>query len=108
MQLQKLLGLSSLVLLGNVVGSFADLEANEIPKQCKPICEPIVQRSDQCDRKTPSDYAEMECICKLDNASKLIPLCEACVAKYHAIVSDDNNLHDNGMLAVDATITPNG
>lgn len=97
MQLQKFFALSSLVLLGNIVGTLADIEADEVPRQCQQVCDSIVQRSDHCDRTTNDDRAEKECMCKLQDASTVIPQCEACVAKYHSEVSDDNDPHDNGM-----------
>lgn len=97
MQLQKLFALSSLVLLGNVVGTLADLEPDEVPKQCQQVCQSVVQRSQQCDKNTQDDHAEKECMCKLKDASTVVPQCEACVAKYHSEVSDHSNPHDNGM-----------
>lgn len=104
MQLQKLFALSSLALLGNVVGTLADVEADEVPKQCKQVCDSIVQRSEQCDKDTHDDHAEKECMCKLKNASTVVPQCEACVAKYHSEVSDDSDPHDNGMRNWDLLI----
>lgn len=96
MQLQKLFALSTLALLGNVVGTLADLEADEVPKECKQVCDSVVQRSNQCDNETHDDRAEKECMCKLKDASSVIPRCEACVAKYHSEVSDHSDPHDNG------------
>lgn len=98
MQLQKFLALSGIVLLGNVVGTLADLEPDEVPQQCKQVCNSIVERSDHCDRTTHDDHAEKECMCKLENASTVVPQCEACVAKFHSEVSDHSDPHDNGML----------
>lgn len=97
MQLQSFFTLASLALLGNAVGTLADLEADEVPQQCRQICQSIVQRSQECDRNTHDDHAEKECMCKLNNASTVIPQCEACVAKYHNEVSDHSEPHDNGM-----------
>lgn len=97
MQLQKFFALSILALLGNVVDTLADLESNEVPKQCKQVCDSVVQRSQKCDNDTHDDHSEKECMCKLKDASTVVPQCEACVAKYHSEVSNHSDPHDNGM-----------
>lgn len=98
MHLKNLLSLSSLLLLSNVIGTIADLEADEVPGKCMRVCRPVVRRSEKCDKDTDDDHAEKECMCLMENASSVIPRCEACVARYHDEVSDHNDPHDNGTL----------
>lgn len=104
MHLSKLASLSSILILANVLGTVADVDFDEVPHQCIDVCRPVVHGSKRCDKETRGDTAEKECMCKLDNAARVIPKCEACVAKFHHELDDDDDdddddgPHDNGML----------
>jgi hypothetical protein len=37
------------------------------------------------------DRAELECVCRAQNANTLIPTCEACVAQFDRRDNDDND-----------------
>ncbi|KAL5049430.1 hypothetical protein BDW71DRAFT_160535 [Aspergillus fruticulosus] len=91
MRVQKLLTISSLILAGNVAFG-ADLDRDDVPSDCHSACDPLVSISQQCDRQNDNDEAEARCICEADNATSLIPQCEACIAEY----SNDSDPHDNG------------
>ncbi|KAL4988920.1 hypothetical protein BDW68DRAFT_176420 [Aspergillus falconensis] len=90
MRVQKLLTISSLILAGNVAFG-ADLDRDDVPSDCHSACDPLVSISQQCDRQNDNDEAEARCICEADNATSLIPQCEACIAEY----SNDSDPHDN-------------
>jgi hypothetical protein len=40
---------------------------------------------------TDDDRAELECVCRAQNANTLIPACEACVAQFDRRDKDDND-----------------
>lgn len=69
-----------------------DVDANDLPSQCKDVCAPVVSLTSSCDSKTnDDDTAELNCICKDPRAAKSLPECDACISKF----SKDGR--DNGM-----------
>lgn len=87
MHLPTTLALSALLLASFVA---ADVEDDEVPKECKEVCAPVVSITESCDNKTDDDKKETECVCKGKDMSSILPLCDACIAQN----SDDG--HDNG------------
>lgn len=100
MHFNKILPLSSILILSKVLGSIADVDPDEVPTRCIGVCRPVIQGSRRCDNQTRTDTAEMQCMCRLANATTVIPRCEACVAEFHTEIDDDPDAdpHDNGML----------
>ncbi|KAJ5242995.1 uncharacterized protein N7469_001322 [Penicillium citrinum] len=48
-----------------------DVDANDLPSQCKDVCAPVVSLTSSCDSKTnDDDTAELNCICKDPPSSK--------------------------------------
>lgn len=92
-----------------------DVERDDVPSQCQDVCEKVVKWSKDCDDKfdhrrrrsaggllkvrdddddddDDNDDKELQCICNSDKASTVLPICEACIAKYN------RKGHDNGTL----------
>ncbi|KAL4740546.1 hypothetical protein BDV11DRAFT_185096 [Aspergillus similis] len=92
MHVQQFLIISSLILAGNVAFG-ADLDQNDVPSDCHSACDTLISISQQCDNQTDDDAAEARCICGANDASSIIPQCEACIAQYRSGNPPDN---DNG------------
>lgn len=98
MRPQQLAALFAFLSLGYLVAADIDIDHDDVDKrECWDVCKPIVRLSNDCDHKyDDDDRAELNCVCSGPNARTLIPLCEACVAKYDDD-DDDDDRHDNGM-----------
>lgn len=67
-----------------------DVDANDLPTECKEVCSPVVSLTASCDAKTSDDdTAELSCICKGKNAASILPMCDACITKYSKDGSDN-------------------
>ncbi|KAJ5152214.1 hypothetical protein N7492_010509 [Penicillium capsulatum] len=72
---------STLSLASSIVAQ--DIDANDLPTQCKDVCAPVVSLTASCDKKTSDDdTAERNCVCKDSRAAKSIPVCAACLTTY--------------------------
>ncbi|KAF7586186.1 hypothetical protein BBP40_009315 [Aspergillus hancockii] len=92
MRTVQLLALAGLMLLSNIAMG-AELERDDVPNRCWDVCGPVVGTAHRCDSiHHDNDRAEMKCICDWNQASPLIPLCEACIAQYR---SDRNSRGGN-------------
>lgn len=90
----KCLAYPALTLLITLAAA-GDIDANDLPSECKEVCSPVVSLTASCDSKTSDDdTAELSCICKGKNAASILPMCDACITKY----SQDGS--DNGMLVL--------
>ncbi|KAJ5345285.1 hypothetical protein N7452_003289 [Penicillium brevicompactum] len=68
-----------------------DIDANDLPTECKEVCSPVVSLTASCDAKTSDDdTAELSCVCKGKNASSILPMCDACITKYSKDGSDND------------------
>ncbi|THC96743.1 hypothetical protein EYZ11_003801 [Aspergillus tanneri] len=76
------------LVLGSVVAA-VDVDINDVPSQCRQICDPVASLTASCDRKNQDDTQELDCICKDSKAPTSIPLCEACIAQ------NSRDGHDN-------------
>lgn len=74
--------------------SAQDVDYNDLPSQCQSACAPVVSLTQQCDQQynDDDDAGQLQCVCSAQNATMVIPLCEACYAMY------DSDGHDNGKL----------
>ncbi|EON66533.1 hypothetical protein W97_05778 [Coniosporium apollinis CBS 100218] len=71
-----------------------DVDYNDLPSQCQSVCAPVVELTQRCDQQHSSDDAgQLNCVCAANNATAVIPVCEACYAMF------DPDGHDNGKLA---------
>lgn len=81
-----ILALASLVSLA----AAGDIDANDLPTECKDVCSPVVSLTASCDKKTSDDdTAELSCICKGKNSASILPMCDACITKYSKDGSDN-------------------
>ncbi|KAL2012123.1 hypothetical protein VTN00DRAFT_4841 [Thermoascus crustaceus] len=96
MRPQQLAALFAFLSLGYLVAADIDIDHDDVDKrECWDVCKPIVRLSHDCDHKyDDNDRAELNCVCSGPDARTLIPLCEACVAKYDDD-DDDDDRHDN-------------
>lgn len=75
------------------LGYTQDVDSDDIPSQCRSVCDPIVSLTERCDREDNGDGdRRLNCVCTGPDASSQIPLCAACYAQY-----DPNDGNDNGM-----------
>ncbi|KAF2721255.1 hypothetical protein K431DRAFT_75389 [Polychaeton citri CBS 116435] len=69
-----------------------DIDNNDVPTQCRSLCDPVVQLTQQCDsQNNDDDSGYINCVCNGQNASSIVPTCEACVAVYD---ESDNDVYD--------------
>ncbi|KAA8651044.1 uncharacterized protein ATNIH1004_003737 [Aspergillus tanneri] len=80
------------LVLGSVVAA-VDVDINDVPSQCRQICDPVASLTASCDRKNQDDTQELDCICKDSKAPTSIPLCEACIAQ-NSRDGHDNDAND--------------
>ncbi|KAL2828044.1 hypothetical protein BDW59DRAFT_159997 [Aspergillus cavernicola] len=110
MHAQRVLALSSLLLVGKLVLA-AELDLDDVPTSCNSACDPTVTLAQRCDRQNNNDTTEMECICNADGSRAQVPHCEACIAQYRQdhprdddedgnddedVDDDDDDPHNNG------------
>ncbi|KAF9884938.1 hypothetical protein FE257_000929 [Aspergillus nanangensis] len=96
MRVHQLLALSGLMLLSNVAIG-AKLDHDDVPDRCWNVCGSLVGKAKQCDSMhDDDDRAEIQCICDWNQASSIIPLCEACIADYRNQDGGDDDDDDNG------------
>jgi hypothetical protein len=92
MQLTKL---AVAALLSGYVAAIDDIDNDDIPRECRDVCEAVVSLSRRCDRLfDDDDRGELNCVCTAENAASQIPLCEACVAEYDSDNDDDDDDDD--------------
>jgi hypothetical protein len=91
-----------------------EIDQNDIPQQCTSVCAQVVTIARDCDRQNSrtqpccfsmyhtnplpqdnNDAGELNCICQAQNANKLFPTCEACVAQFDNNNNDDDDDDDN-------------
>ncbi|KXT01892.1 hypothetical protein AC578_2170 [Pseudocercospora eumusae] len=85
-----------------------DLEPNDVPPECRSICQPAIDLENSCDRQfddddndnNNSDQQYRDCVCKAQNANQALSACQNCVVQYpnYFIDADDNDTDDNGMF----------
>lgn len=73
-----------------------EFDGNDVPSQCRSVCDSMVAAALDCDNRADGDREELDCICAAPNASSQLPLCEACVRAAQNPEPDDDS--DNGML----------
>jgi len=72
-----------------------EFDGNDVPSQCRSICESMISAARDCDNRFDGDREEVDCICAAPNASSQLPLCEACVRAAQDLSPGDDS--DNGM-----------
>jgi len=88
MQLKALL----VLLVVCVAVTAQDIDDNDVPNQCRSVCQPVTLLTQQCDAQNDDDSnGYINCVCNFPDASNLVPICEACVASLED--------HDNGKVS---------
>lgn len=72
-----------------------EFDGNDVPSQCRSVCESMIAAARNCDNTADGDREEVDCVCAAPNASTQLPLCEACVRAAQNPEPDDDS--DNGM-----------
>ncbi|KAH6622230.1 hypothetical protein C7974DRAFT_377825 [Boeremia exigua] len=76
-----------------------EIDQDDIPQQCTQVCAEVVTIARDCDRQS-NDNAEIQCICRANNANTLLPACDACVQQYDRDLDDDNDRNDNDVREI--------
>ncbi|KAK3065340.1 hypothetical protein LTS18_014184 [Coniosporium uncinatum] len=88
MQLKALL----VLLVVCVAVTAQDIDDNDVPNQCRSVCQPVTLLTQQCDAQNDDDSnGYINCVCNFPDASNLVPICEACVA---SLEDHDNDVND--------------
>ncbi|KAJ9144515.1 hypothetical protein NKR23_g5927 [Pleurostoma richardsiae] len=86
--------ISTVVGLG-IIALAQDIDSNDVPRECRSVCDPVTRLTRTCDRQNDDDDSGyINCVCSADNAQTAIPLCEACVAVYDTNDGHDNDVND--------------
>ncbi|EME81744.1 uncharacterized protein MYCFIDRAFT_78806 [Pseudocercospora fijiensis CIRAD86] len=81
-----------------------DLEPNDVPPECRSICQPVVDLENSCDRqfeddrdRSTHDQQYRDCVCSTQNANQALSTCQNCVVQYpnYFLDLDDNDTDDN-------------
>lgn len=87
---------NSLVFLGLAAISAVtaqEFDNNDVPSQCRSVCQSMVDAARTCDNTNSGDRQEVDCICNTNGASTQLPECAACIRQF----SDDDD-DQNGEL----------
>lgn len=68
-----------------------EFDNNDIPSQCRSVCQSMVDAARTCDRNFDGDRQEVDCICNSENARTQLPACAACVRQFDTDNDDDDD-----------------
>jgi len=89
MQYKNSLLFVGLVAIGAVTAQ--EFDNNDVPSQCRTICQSMVDAARTCDQNFDGDREEVDCICSTNGASTQLPECAACIRQF-----DDSDDDQNG------------
>ncbi|KAI5364939.1 hypothetical protein Slin15195_G044770 [Septoria linicola] len=85
------------------------LSNDDIPPECRSICQPVVDTERRCDNQfdddgddnvnqpgVPSNQQYRDCVCQDQNASQALAQCNECTARYPNFFIDNDNDNDDG------------
>jgi hypothetical protein len=76
-----------------------EFDNNDVPPQCRSVCQSMVDAARTCDQNFDGDRQEVDCICNTQGASTQLPECAACVRQFDPDRDgDDNNDQDGEWL----------
>lgn len=81
---------NSLIFLGlAAIGAVTaqEFDNNDVPSQCRSVCQSMVDAARTCDNNFDGDRQEVDCICNTNGASTQLPECAACIRQF----SDDDD-----------------
>jgi hypothetical protein len=89
-----------LLLLSLASSIFAqEFDNNDVPSQCRSVCQAMVDAARTCDQNFDGDRQEVDCICNTQGASTQLPECAACVRQFDTDRDgDDANDQDGKCL----------
>lgn len=74
-----------------------EFDNNDVPQQCRSVCQAMVDAARTCDQNQDGDRQEVDCICNAEGASTQLPECAACVRQFdNDGDNDDDDNNDNG------------
>merc|ERR1712080_615345 len=68
-----------------------EFDNNDVPMQCRSVCQAMVDAARNCDNTNSGDPQEVDCICNTQGASTQLPECAACVRQYDTDDDDDDD-----------------
>lgn len=68
-----------------------EFDNNDVPQQCRSVCQAMVDAARTCDNTNDGDRQEVDCICNTNGASTQLPECAACIRQF-----DDDDDDQNG------------
>ncbi|KAI4705729.1 hypothetical protein J4E81_000613 [Alternaria sp. BMP 2799] len=87
MHFQKL----AVVFALSAIGLAQDVDQDDVPMQCRSVCDSVTRLTRDCDTSTNDDMAERQCICNGQNANTAVPLCAACIMQNGGEMDNDVN-----------------
>ena len=90
---------NSLLFIGLVaIGAVAaqEFDNNDVPNQCRTVCQAMVDAARTCDQTNSGDRQEVDCICNTNGASTQLPECAACIRQFDTDNDDDDDNDQNG------------
>ncbi|KAI4650989.1 hypothetical protein J4E93_003347 [Alternaria ventricosa] len=87
MHFQKL----AIVFALSAIGLAQDVDRDDVPQQCRQVCDSVTRLTRDCDNSTNDDMAERQCICNGQNANTAVPLCAACIMQNGGEMDNDVN-----------------
>ena len=90
---------NSLLFIGLVaIGAVAaqEFDNNDVPNQCRTVCQAMVDAARTCDQQNSGDRQEVDCICNTNGASTQLPECAACIRQFDTDNDDDDDNDQNG------------
>ncbi|KAM0719049.1 hypothetical protein Q7P37_004954 [Cladosporium fusiforme] len=71
-----------------------EFDNNDVPQQCRSVCQAMVDAARTCDQNFDGDRQEVDCICNTEGASTALPECAACVRQFDPDTDDDGDDND--------------
>jgi len=96
MQYKTSLLLVGLAALSSTTVLAQEFDNNDVPQQCRSVCQAMVDAARTCDNQNDGDRQEVDCICNTEGASTQLPECAACVRQYDSDNDDDDDNDQNG------------
>jgi hypothetical protein len=76
-----------------------EFDNNDVPSQCRSVCQAMVDAARTCDNTVDGDREEVNCVCNTSGASTQLPECAACIRQF-----DDSDDRQNGTCSLRTTL----
>ncbi|KAL9530157.1 hypothetical protein SMMN14_06066 [Sphaerulina musiva] len=75
-----------------VRGQGLGLDNNDVPPECRSLCQPVIDVEASCDNQFDDDAQQYRnCVCQNQSASQALPACDQCAAQYPNFFIDRND-----------------